>query len=91
MDKSWLSLPRNNVEYKGVLNFIQIAISNGARNNKKLGCPCVKCMNVVYQYFHDLYTHCICDGFMTNYTFLSAHGELQTSSDRVDLRTKEES
>lgn len=92
MDKSRLSLPRNNVEYKeGVLNFIQFAISNGESNNRKLRCPSLKCMNVVYQSFHDLYTDCTCDGFMPTCTFWSAHDELQTTSDRVDLRTKEES
>ncbi|KAL6564873.1 hypothetical protein OROMI_016323 [Orobanche minor] len=76
MDKTWMNLPRNSVEYEyGLRGFLDFAFSRSSRNGKIL-CPCKRCCMGISLTREDTYAHLMVDGFIGGYSNWIAHGEL---------------
>jgi hypothetical protein len=74
MDKSWMTLSRVSLAYlAGVDRFIDFAFSNTA--NSRILCPCLKCLNSIYQTRIVVRTHLVINGMVANYVQWHYHGE----------------
>ncbi|XP_068503686.1 uncharacterized protein [Phaseolus vulgaris] len=79
MDRSWINTPRISDTYeKGVEEFIQFAEHNvvSYKNEVRIRCPCVNCLNGRILSVFEIREHLLCDGFLKSYTTWTWHGEL---------------
>ncbi|OMO86777.1 Transposase, Ptta/En/Spm, plant [Corchorus capsularis] len=93
MDKSRIDLrTRANDEYiDGVINFLDFAFANSARDGKIL-CPCVNCVNTYYKTRAEAFDHIMCDGFLKGHVNWIFHGESsieRTSTSRCNLEEED--
>ena len=84
MDKSWVgSSNRNTTEYiSGIERFLDFAYANKALDSE-ICCPCKKCRNRYFKSRHDVFTHCILDGFHESYTNWIYHGESSRQTNSI--------
>ncbi|XP_052732446.1 uncharacterized protein LOC128196244 [Vigna angularis] len=86
MDKSWITKPRNTVEYLiGLQKFLDFAFENGASGDT-IRCPCPKCGFVKWQARGIVEEHLILKQFPINYVIWNLHGERQ----RQDISRNED-
>ncbi|RYR58479.1 hypothetical protein Ahy_A05g024270 isoform H [Arachis hypogaea] len=76
MDKSWITKPRNSIEYeRGVRRFIDFAFENSLA--EATVCPCLKCGFRKKVTKGEMYDHLICTQFPKEYTLWFYHGETE--------------
>nr|XP_025702584.1 uncharacterized protein LOC112803298 [Arachis hypogaea] len=76
MDKSWITKPRNSIEYeRGVKRFIDFAFENSLA--EATICPCLKCDFRKKVTKGEMYDHLICTQFPKEYTLWFYHGETE--------------
>ncbi|XP_020975768.1 uncharacterized protein LOC107632420 [Arachis ipaensis] len=76
MDKSWITKPRNSIEYeRGVRRFIDFAFENSLA--EATVCPCLKCGFRKKVTKGEMYDHLICTQFPKEYTLWFYHGEIE--------------
>ncbi|WVZ26165.1 hypothetical protein V8G54_004709 [Vigna mungo] len=86
MDKSWITKPRNTVEYSiGLQKFLDFDFENGASGNT-IRCPCPKCGFLKWQARGIVEEHLILKQFPINYVIWNLHGERQ----RQDISRNED-
>uniref|UniRef100_A0A151UD49 Uncharacterized protein n=1 Tax=Cajanus cajan TaxID=3821 RepID=A0A151UD49_CAJCA len=85
MDKSYIHDNSLNKEKytRGVLNFLDFAFAKSSKDRKIL-CPCTKCVNCKWRSRMDVYEHIICNGFLKGYVTWIFHGEQGGSSNYYD-------
>ena len=69
-----VSCRHNKTYLQGVNNFLAFAFSNSAVD-KKILCPCRKCVNSFWKEASEVREHLICDGFLRGYRTWNLHGE----------------
>ncbi|XP_061350161.1 uncharacterized protein LOC133295350 [Gastrolobium bilobum] len=75
MDKSWIDMPRNSVEYLHGLNkFLDFAFEKRSVNGA-IKCPCAKCRFNKWETRDIVLDHLICKPFPKNYKVWIWHGE----------------
>ncbi|KAG5528669.1 hypothetical protein RHGRI_029367 [Rhododendron griersonianum] len=83
MDKSWIDI-RNRLDptyIQGVEKFLDFAYDK-KHPDSKIYCPCKKCVNLIFGTRSGVKEHLIINGFNTNYTRWTIHGESLASSSR---------
>ncbi|XP_058202957.1 uncharacterized protein LOC131317418 [Rhododendron vialii] len=83
LDKSWIDI-RNKLDpanIQGVEKFIEFAYDK-KHPDSKIHCPCKKCVNFIFGTRSGVKEHLIINGFNTNYTRWTIHGESLASSSR---------
>lgn len=79
IDKSWISKPRNTVEYAdGLAKFLDFAFMHKSiegRGGCKIVCPCSNCGCKKWQTRDVVQEHLTCRPFPQNYKFWNWHGE----------------
>ena len=75
MDKSWISKPRNTLEYaKGLESFLDFAFLNSSVNGR-IKCPCSHCGFRKMETREVVYEHLLRRQFPSGYTLWLCHGE----------------
>ena len=75
MDKSWINLPRNTIQYvKGLEEFLDFAIANRSVEGR-IKCPCLDCKFRRWLTRNEVYEHLILKQFPVGYTRWIWHGE----------------
>jgi hypothetical protein len=83
MDKSWMKLSRVSPAYlEGVERFLDYAFSNTV--NRRIPCPCTKCVNRSYQTRDVVSTHLVVKGILVNYVEWVYHGEEYIPREQVN-------
>nr|CAD1830144.1 unnamed protein product [Ananas comosus var. bracteatus] len=73
--KDNLDWPRGSFQYlAGVNGFLDFAFLNPS-SDRKIRCPCVKCVNRTTLSREDMYDHLVCDGMLRGYRDWIFHGE----------------
>jgi len=68
IDKSWISKPRNILEYADVLRkFLDFAFEYGSIDGRVIKCPCPKCCFNKWQRRNVVEEHMTCKPFPKNY------------------------
>lgn len=76
MNRSWIGMPRNTLEYLVGLNqFLDFAFTNGVVGDK-IKCPCPKCGFEKWQTRKMVFDHLIDKLFPQNYVTWVMHGEM---------------
>jgi hypothetical protein len=86
MDKSWMKTSRTKKQYiAGVHAFIKYAEHNlqkmmnidprGNKQQLKMPCPCISCLNRIEHKVEDVQFHLFCHGINQSYTKWDKHGE----------------
>ena len=75
MDKSWIKMPRNTLEYQAGLNkFLDFAFEHDSSAGTIL-CPCHKCSFRKWKSRQEVFDDLMCKPFPQSYTFWDHHGE----------------
>ncbi|KAG5553151.1 hypothetical protein RHGRI_011123 [Rhododendron griersonianum] len=83
MDKSWIDIRKrlDPTYIEGVEKFLDFAYDK-KHPDSKIYCPCKKCVNLIFGTRSGVKEHLIINGFNTNYTRWTIHGESLASSSR---------
>ncbi|XLS74502.1 hypothetical protein HN51_031367 [Arachis hypogaea] len=90
MDKSWITKPRNSIEYeRGVRRFIGFAFENNLADATI--CPCLKCIFRKIVTKGEMYDNLICTQFSKEYTLWFYHEETKVGDPSSNLSNSDAS